>query len=178
MFLRKYWIPILVFIVAITGVGLYMLATQPPKDPIVIYTPVEPLPKPTAKVPVSQTEKPPVGDTSQGGHFHADGTWHAEPNISSKHHPLVEKQLSDENRSDGTPEQQHVHSQSSMQVGPTTGTTRLTEADRVEAILSTLPSSARKQIESRIKQIAENEAIFDKFDKNTGDFKYLVEVED
>ena len=30
-------------------------------------------PKPT------ETAKTPVGDTSQGGHFHADGTWHAEP---------------------------------------------------------------------------------------------------
>ena len=25
------------------------------------------------------TAKAPVGDTSQGGHFHADGTWHGEP---------------------------------------------------------------------------------------------------
>ena len=72
MFLRKYWKPPLsVFIVAIAGVGLYMLATQPPKDPIVIYKPVEPLPKSEVKAP--------VGDTSQGGHIHADGTWHEGP---------------------------------------------------------------------------------------------------
>ncbi|MYB92836.1 hypothetical protein F4054_19880 [Candidatus Poribacteria bacterium] len=71
MFLRKYWLPLSVFIVAICAVGLYLLATQPPKDPIVIYKPVEPLPKSEAKAP--------VGDTSQGGHFHADGTWHGEP---------------------------------------------------------------------------------------------------
>ena len=30
-------------------------------------------PKPT------ETAPPPVGETSQGGHFHEDGTWHAEP---------------------------------------------------------------------------------------------------
>lgn len=68
MFIRKYWIPIAVFIVAIVGVGLYYLQTRPPKEPIVIYKPVEPLPKSEVKTP--------VGDTSQGGHFHADGTWH------------------------------------------------------------------------------------------------------
>ena len=71
MFLRKYWIPITVFIVAICAVGLYYLQTQPPKEPIVIYKPVEPLPKSEVKAP--------VGDTSQGGHVHADGTFHAGP---------------------------------------------------------------------------------------------------
>ena len=68
MFLRKYWLPISVFIVAIVGVSLYYLQTRPPKDPIVIIKPIEPLPKSEVKAP--------VGDTSQGGHVHADGTWH------------------------------------------------------------------------------------------------------
>ncbi|MYB02275.1 hypothetical protein F4X90_21760 [Candidatus Poribacteria bacterium] len=76
MFLRKYWIPLSVFLVLIVGIGLYMLAIQPPKDPIVIYKPVEPLPK-------SPVAEAPVGDTSQGGHFHADGTWHAEPHTEN-----------------------------------------------------------------------------------------------
>ena len=70
MFLRKYWLPISVFIVAICAVGLYMLATQPPKEPIVIYKPVEPLPKSEVKAPVEQTPQ---------GHFHDDGTFHAGP---------------------------------------------------------------------------------------------------
>ena len=69
MFLRKYWIGLTVFLVAIMGVGLYYLQTRPPKDPIVIYKPVEPLPKPEVAEVVE-------GDTSQGGHVHADGTWH------------------------------------------------------------------------------------------------------
>ena len=67
MFLRKYWIPLSVFLVAIVGVGLYYLQTRPPKDPIVIIKPVD-VEKP------KETEAP-VGDTSQG-HFHADGTFH------------------------------------------------------------------------------------------------------
>ena len=72
MFLRKYWLPLSVFIVAIVGIGLYYLQTRPPKDPIVIYKPVEPLPK-------SEVAEVVEGDTSQGGHFHADGTWHEGP---------------------------------------------------------------------------------------------------
>ncbi len=75
MFIRKYWIPLSVFLVAIAGVGLYLLATQPPKDPIVIYKPVEPIEKPTQQ-PKAEV---PEGDTSQGGHIHADGTWHEGP---------------------------------------------------------------------------------------------------
>lgn len=65
MFIRKYWLPLTVFIVVVAGVGLYLLATQPPKEPIVIYKAVEPLPKSEAKTP--------VGETSQGGDFHEDG---------------------------------------------------------------------------------------------------------
>ena len=74
MFLRNYWLPLSVFILAICAVGLYLLATQPPKDPIVIYKPVEPIEKPTEQ----PTAEVPEGDTSQGGHVHADGTFHAE----------------------------------------------------------------------------------------------------
>ena len=76
MFLRKYWLPISVFIVAIVGIGLYLLATQPPKEPIVIYKAVEPIEKPPQQPTTAQA---PVGDTSQGGHVHADGTWHEGP---------------------------------------------------------------------------------------------------
>ena len=65
MFFRKYWIPLSVFIVAIVGVGLYYLQTRPPKPPILNVKPVE-YEKPPAEVP--------VGDTSQGERFHADGT--------------------------------------------------------------------------------------------------------
>lgn len=72
MLLRKHWLGLTVFIVAIVGIGLYLLSIRfPPKDPVVIIKPVEPLPKSEVKAA--------VGDTSQGGHFHEDGTWHGEP---------------------------------------------------------------------------------------------------
>ena len=81
MFIRKYWIPLSVFIVAICGVGLYYLQTQPPKEPTVIYKPVEPIEKPTAEVP--------EGDTSQGGHVHTDGTLPDQPHETPVEQPLT-----------------------------------------------------------------------------------------
>ena len=80
MFIQKYWLPLSVFVVAVVSVGLYLLATQPPPEPIKIYKAVEPLATPT-QAPTTQT---PVGEkTEQGGHWHADGTWHAEPHVVS-----------------------------------------------------------------------------------------------
>ncbi len=79
MFLRKYWLPLSVCLVAIVGVGIYLLAIQPPPEPIVTYTPVEPLAKPTEK---PKTETPVVEEAEQpqqGGHTHADGTFHEAP---------------------------------------------------------------------------------------------------
>ena len=71
MFIRKYWLPIAVLLVAICGVFLYYLQTRPSKAPIKIDDPVE-VEQPT-------TQAPSVGDTSQGGHFHENGTFHADP---------------------------------------------------------------------------------------------------
>ncbi len=90
MFIRKYWLPLSVFIVAIVGIGLYLLATQPEKPPIVIYKPVEPLPKSTEQ-PKAEV---PVEDTSQGRHFHEDGTWHEGPHeqeAAAQETPQTEK---------------------------------------------------------------------------------------
>lgn len=72
MFLRQHWIFLTVLVIAICGVSLYVLRTDTPKAPIVIIKPVEPVEKPT------ETEAP-ERETSQGGHRHADGTWHDEP---------------------------------------------------------------------------------------------------
>ena len=72
MFIRKNWLPLSVFLIAIVMVGLYVLQTRSPeKVPIKIYKTTE-VEKPTQP-------QAPVGDTSQGGHFHADGTWHEGP---------------------------------------------------------------------------------------------------
>ena len=73
MFIRKYWLPISVFIVAIVGIGLYLLATQSPKEPVKIYKVVQP-----EKLTEQQAAEVP-SETDKGGHVHADGTWHAEP---------------------------------------------------------------------------------------------------
>ena len=68
MFFRKYWIPLSVFIVAVVGVGLYVLQTRPPKEPILIIKPVE-FEKQPAKAPV-------VEQPEQVGHVHEDRTRH------------------------------------------------------------------------------------------------------
>ena len=60
MFLRKYWIPLSVLLIAMCAVSLYWIQTQPPKELIKIYKAVEPLPKSER-----QTEAP-------HGHFHAE----------------------------------------------------------------------------------------------------------
>ena len=69
MFIRKYWLPLSVFLIAIVGVGLYVLQTQPPKPPIQIITPVEVEKKP---------KPPPPGETAESGYWHGD-EWHGEP---------------------------------------------------------------------------------------------------
>ena len=66
MFIRKNWLPLSVFLIAIVGVGLYYLQTRPPKSPIKIYKAVE----------VETKPKPPPGETAESGHWHGD-EWHA-----------------------------------------------------------------------------------------------------
>ena len=74
MLLRKYWIPMTVFIVAIVGVSLYYLQIRPPKAPIVIVKPVE-FEKPPAKAPVVEQSE----ERQQDGDSHSDGTLHQDP---------------------------------------------------------------------------------------------------
>lgn len=107
MFIRKNWLPLSVFLIAIVMVGLYVLQTRSPeKAPIKIYKTTE-VEKPKAEVP--------VGDTSQGGHFHEDGTWHAQPHAVESQQQFSEGEKSgtaaknrsgdEEDWSDITPEQ-------------------------------------------------------------------------
>lgn len=67
---NRIFIGILVLVLCVV-VSVYFLRTDLPEEPIKIYTPVEPLPKPKAEGP--------IGETEQGGHFHEDGTWHEGP---------------------------------------------------------------------------------------------------
>ena len=64
MFIRKHWLPLSVFLVAIAAVSLYVLQTDTPKAPMIYKatTPAE-----------AQEQRTP------DGHFHEDGTFHAEP---------------------------------------------------------------------------------------------------
>ena len=73
MFLRKNWLPVSIFIVAIAVVCIYLLQTHASKAPIRIYKIVKAAPKP-----------PPQGETTESGHWHGDA-WHAEP-----HEPVNE----------------------------------------------------------------------------------------
>lgn len=86
MFLRKYWIPISVFIVAICAVSLYFLRPGPnvPEGPVVIYQKTEPTSEHT-KPPVVEgaARQPPVGETSKGGESHGEAS-HAEPHEEQK----------------------------------------------------------------------------------------------
>ena len=81
MFFRKHWFFLAFLIVAICGVSLYLLHINTPKEPILIIKPVEPLEELTAETPVTETP-------TQGGHFHADGTWHEGPHETP---PTAEK---------------------------------------------------------------------------------------
>ena len=69
MFIRKHWLPISVFIVAVACVGFYLLTTQPQPDPIIIYKAIEldTKPKEEPKTETAVDEKPP-----QPGHTYAD----------------------------------------------------------------------------------------------------------
>ena len=72
MFLRKHWFGLSFLFVCGVIVSLFFILQPTPKAPIKIYKPVEPLEKPTAETPVTETP-------TQGGHSHADGTWHEGP---------------------------------------------------------------------------------------------------
>ena len=64
---NRIFIGILVLLICVV-VSVYFLRPDLPEDPIVIYTPVAPLPKPKAEAP--------IGETERDGHVHEDGTWH------------------------------------------------------------------------------------------------------
>lgn len=89
MFSRKYWLPLLVLIVAIAGVGLYLLQTQPPKQPIVVIKPVAVEKSTATQPPKVQTQTPStidVGAPREDEHFHDDDVGHAQ--LSTEPTPL------------------------------------------------------------------------------------------
>ncbi|MDE0424264.1 MAG: hypothetical protein OXN25_05305 [Candidatus Poribacteria bacterium] len=68
---KKIWLPILIVLLIVIGIGVWRGQQAANQAPIKVYKPVE----------VEKTEVPPkVNDeTAQGGHFHEDGTFHTEP---------------------------------------------------------------------------------------------------
>ncbi len=83
--IRKFWVPISVFLVLIVGISLYYLQTRPPKPPIKTYTFVEPLPKTKAQAP--------IGDTSREEHSQANGMWKTTEPQASPAQPAAEVRL-------------------------------------------------------------------------------------
>ena len=74
---KRFWIPVLIVLLVVIGYGLFHRQKTADQAPITIIKPVE-VERPTAEVP--------VGDTSQDGHFHADGTWHEGPHEAPPAH--------------------------------------------------------------------------------------------
>ena len=89
---KRVWIPILIVLLAAIGCGLFYERQVSKQEPVKVYTPVTP--ERVAKL--QPTAKSPASDTSQGGHFHADGTWHTEAHETSE-----TAQPSGETQSDG-----------------------------------------------------------------------------
>ena len=75
MFFRKHWFPLFFLFVCCIIVTLFFTLQPRPKETIKIYKAVELIEKPTQS-PMAEVPS----ETSQGGHFHADGTWHEGPN--------------------------------------------------------------------------------------------------
>ncbi len=79
LFQKNVWIPILIVLLAGVGYGLFHRQKTADQEPITIIKPVE-IERPTAK---PRSPKPTEPDTSvlqrpTSGHFHEDGTFHAE----------------------------------------------------------------------------------------------------
>lgn len=71
MFMKKYWIPLLIVMLALVGCGLFYGCKVAKQEPVKVYKPVE--------VPQEATPKPPPpGETYETGHWHGD-EWHTEP---------------------------------------------------------------------------------------------------
>ena len=70
MFLRKYWLPLTVFVlIVLIGCGLFYGRKGAKQEPIKVHKAVEVETKP---------KPPPPGETVESGHWHGD-EWHSEP---------------------------------------------------------------------------------------------------
>jgi hypothetical protein len=77
MLSKRLYIPIGILIIALVAIAFFALRSDTPTEPIMIYKVVEP-----AEESETQTASA-TRDIAEGGHFHADGTFHAEPHDTS-----------------------------------------------------------------------------------------------
>ena len=74
MLQKKFYIPIGLCLVLLLAIGFLSLRSNVPDEPIKTYKVVEP--------EARSTPEDPVGETSQGENFHADGTLDTDPNTA------------------------------------------------------------------------------------------------
>lgn len=77
MLRKKFYLPIGLCILVVLAVGFLFLRSQTPQEPIKIYK--ETTPDAPAKVSEDQKKETSISEKATGGHFHEDGTFHAEP---------------------------------------------------------------------------------------------------
>ena len=78
---KKFYLPIGILILVICAVGLLSLRSDVPTEPIVIYKTTTPAETP-AKATTAEVKDTSTTDTAASGHFHVDGTFHAEPHAA------------------------------------------------------------------------------------------------
>ena len=71
MLQKKFWIPILIVLLAVVGCGLFYSKRIAQQERVNVHKPIEVEQPPTSK-------PPPPGETAESGHWHGD-VWHAEP---------------------------------------------------------------------------------------------------
>ena len=79
MLQKKFWIPILIVLLAVVGCGLFYSKRIAQQERVNVHKPIEVEQPPTSK-------PPPPGETAESGHWHGD-EWHAEPHGA---HPPAE----------------------------------------------------------------------------------------
>ena len=68
---KKIWIPILILVLVVIGLGLFYGRQVATQEPVKVYKPVD-VSKPATPKP------PPPGETAESGHWHGD-EWHSQP---------------------------------------------------------------------------------------------------
>ena len=91
MLQKKFWIPILIVLLAVVGCGLFYSKRIAQQERVNVHKPIEVEQPPTSK-------PPPPGETAESGHWHGD-EWHAEPHgahppaeVSEQPQPTTEAQ--------------------------------------------------------------------------------------